>query len=101
VKALESALNNAKAGDVIYIRKGTYKPSQTIEIKKSGSSNKAIVLSAYPGDSRPVFDFSKQSESGSNRGFKLSGSYWHFYGFDIKNAVYDGFSQHNRIYEVL
>ncbi|MEI8635136.1 hypothetical protein P4S72_29965 [Vibrio sp. PP-XX7] len=103
---LLEAIDDASAGDVIYIRKGTYYPSETIKIKNSGTSSKAIVLSAYPGDARPVFNFSAMSENSSNRGFQVSANYWHIYGFDITHAGDNGMyltGSHNtdRIYEVL
>ncbi|QXO15536.1 MULTISPECIES: RICIN domain-containing protein [Vibrio] len=94
------AINNASAGDVIYIREGTYYPSDTIKIQNSGTSTKAIVLSVYPGDDRPVFDFSAMSESSSNRGFQVSANYWHIYGFDITKAGDNGMyltGSHNTI----
>ncbi|MCH1919624.1 RICIN domain-containing protein [Shewanella sp. A3A] len=87
---LLAAIDDARAGDVIYIRRGTYYPSETIKIQRNGSSSKAIVLSAYPGDARPVFDFSAMSENGSNRGFQVSADYWHIYGFDVKKAGDNG-----------
>ncbi len=97
---LVDAINDASAGDVIYIREGTYYSSETIKISNSGTSSKAIVLSVYPGDDRPVFDFSAMSESGSNRGFQVSANYWHIYGFDITNAGDNGMyltGSHNTI----
>ncbi|MDW6001825.1 RICIN domain-containing protein [Vibrio mangrovi] len=97
---LLAAIDDASAGDVIYIRGGTYYPSETIKIQHSGSSSKAIVLSAYPGDARPVFDFSAMSEKSSNRGFQLNANYWHLYGFDIKKAGDNGMyltGSHNTI----
>lgn len=100
VSALESAISSASAGDVIYIREGAYSTSSTIELTKSGNASKPIVLTVYPGDDRPVFNFSSQSESSNNRGFELSGSYWHIYGFDIKNAGDNGMfvsGSHNTI----
>ncbi len=98
--ALLSAIDDASAGDVIYIRKGTYELDETVSISQSGTSSKAIVLSAYPGDDRPVLDFSDMSENSSNRGFDLKGDYWHFYGFDIRKAGDNGMylrGSHNTI----
>jgi hypothetical protein len=97
---LLEAIDDASAGDVIYIRAGTYSPSETIKLENSGTSSQAIVLSAYPGDERPVFDFSAMSEDGSNRGFKVTGDYWHIYGFDITKAGDNGMyltGSHNTI----
>lgn len=63
-----------KAGDVLYVRGGTYHLSQTINISQTGTADKRICVFAYPGDTeRPVFDFSGQprsteSEASSYRG---------------------------------
>jgi len=86
-----SAISSASAGDVIYIRAGTYYFSDTIELKNNGSSSESITFSNYPEDSgRPLFDFSNMSESSSNRGFKLAGDYWHIYGIDVTKAGDNG-----------
>ncbi|MGC4068768.1 MAG: right-handed parallel beta-helix repeat-containing protein [Polyangiaceae bacterium] len=84
---LATAVSRVTAGQTIYLRGGTYALSSTISLTKSGSSSSQIALRAYPLDSaRPVLDFSAMSESGSNRGVSLSGSYWYVYGIDVFNA---------------
>ena len=84
---IRQALTSAKAGDIIYVRGGTYAFTSTIKLTTSGSSDASIQLLPYPGDSsRPKFDFSAQSESSSNRGLELSGSYWYIKGIDIYRA---------------
>jgi hypothetical protein len=84
---LVSALESAKAGSTIYIRGGTYYFGETITLNQSGSKSKNIYLRNYPADDeRPMLDFSAMSESGSNRGLKLQGDYWHIYGIDVRKA---------------
>jgi hypothetical protein len=84
---LATAISRVSAGQTIYLRGGTYALSSTINLTKSGTSGSQIALRAYPLDStRPVLDFSAMSESGSNRGISLSGSYWYVYGVDVFNA---------------
>ncbi|OZG70364.1 hypothetical protein BTA51_26345 [Hahella sp. CCB-MM4] len=86
-----SAIATASAGDIIYIRAGTYYFDDTIEIDQSGSASNPIKLSKYPGDSgRPLFDFSSMSERSSNRGLELGGNYWYIYGIDVQNAGDNG-----------
>ncbi|MZI95321.1 pectate lyase [Vibrio sp. CAIM 722] len=86
-----SAVENAAAGDVIYVRGGTYYFSEPIELTANGKSGSTITLRKYPTDSaRPVFDFSSESEKSSNRGLELSGNYWYIYGIDVQYAGDNG-----------
>ncbi len=71
------------------MRGGTYTLTSTISISKSGTSSKSYYLLAYNSE-RPILDFSSMSESSSNRGINLSGSYWYIKGIDIKGAGDNG-----------
>lgn len=87
-----------KAGDVLYVRGGTYHLSQTIKVDQTGTADKRICVFAYPGDSeRPVFDFSGQprstaTEAASYRGVmhKIGANYWHYRGLDFCHAADNG-----------
>ncbi len=96
-----SALSNASAGDVIYVREGTYSFNSSIRMDANGQSGNLISFLAYPGDERPVFDFSAMSENSSNRGVRLSGDYWHVKGLDVYKAGDNGMfiSGHNNLVE--
>lgn len=88
--ALLSAIASASAGDTIYLRGGTYAFGDPIDLDQSGTASSPITLSKYPGDSRPRLNFSAMSESGSNRGIELRGSYWTIYGIDVEYAGDNG-----------
>lgn len=87
-----------KAGDVLYVRGGTYHLSQTIKVNQTGTADKRICVFAYPGDAeRPVFDFSGQprstaDEAASYRGVmhNIGANYWHYRGLDFCNAADNG-----------
>ncbi len=87
-----------KAGDVLYVRGGTYHLSQTIKVNQTGTADKRICVFAYPGDSeRPVFDFSGQprstsTEAASYRGVmhNIGANYWHYRGLDFCHAADNG-----------
>lgn len=87
-----------KAGDVLYVRGGTYHLSQTIKVDQTGTADKRICVFAYPGDTeRPVFDFSGQprstaTEAASYRGVmhKIGANYWHYRGLDFCHAADNG-----------
>lgn len=84
---LPKAVTRVSAGDVIYMRGGTYEHSSTIGLTSNGSKYAPIGLRAYPYDTdRPLLDFSAMSEDSSNRGLSISGSYWYIYGIDITKA---------------
>ena len=87
-----------KAGDVLYVRGGTYYLSQTIKVNQTGTADKRICVFAYPGDTeRPVFDFSGQprstsTEAASYRGVmhNIGANYWHYRGLDFCRAADNG-----------
>jgi pectin methylesterase-like acyl-CoA thioesterase len=45
--SIQSAVDAAAAGDVIYLRAGTYKPSTNIQITKSGTRTQPITLRSF------------------------------------------------------
>jgi S-methylmethionine-dependent homocysteine/selenocysteine methylase len=47
LKSIQSAIDKAAAGDMIYLRAGTYAPTTNIQIKKSGTTSAPYTLSAY------------------------------------------------------
>ena len=87
-----------KAGDVLYVRGGTYHLSQTIMVNQTGTADKRICVFAYPGDTeRPVLDFSGQprstsTEAASYRGVmhNIGANYWHYRGLDFCHAADNG-----------
>ncbi|WP_182905113.1 cellulose-binding domain-containing protein [Microbispora sp. H13382] len=88
---LTSAITRVAPGGTIYLRGGRYAFAQTITIApgNNGTSNARKTLSAYPGET-PVLNFSAQSESSSNRGLVVNGSYWHVYGIVVERAGDNG-----------
>ena len=88
---LLDAVAIAAPGQKIYVHGGDYSFSSTIELTNSGSYGNEISLLAHPDDvTRPKFDFSAMSESSSNRGIQLSGSFWYIYGIDVYKAGDNG-----------
>ncbi len=83
------AYSTAVAGDTILVRGGVYTIAATINLSKSGTSTSMYYLLAYPGE-RPVLDCSPMPINSSNRGIKLSGSYWYIKGFDVRKAGDNG-----------
>jgi len=78
------------AGDTIYLRGGVYDSLlTTITLSKSGSPSARYFLVAYAGE-RALLDFSLMPVSSSNRGIRVSGSYWYIKGIDIKGAGDNG-----------
>ncbi len=89
LKNITAAVALAQAGDTIYVRGGVYSLAATISISKSGTENNKHYLLAYQ-DERPLLDFSSMPFGSSNRGIRLSGSYWYIKGLDIKGAGDNG-----------
>lgn len=89
-KTITKAVSSAVAGDIIYLRGGVHSLTARVNISKNGTATNRFYLMAYPGDARPVLDFSAMAVSSSNRGISLGGNYWHFYGFDVFKAGDNG-----------
>lgn len=100
-KTIKKAFDMIKvSGDTIYLREGTYEQSVPLEPGISGTEGNYKFLMAYANE-HPVIDFSGQTYSSSNRGFKMTKDYWHFKGLEIKNAGDNGIhiSGHHNIVE--
>lgn len=96
---LSTAIAQAKAGDTIYMRGGTYAYSATIRLTTAGTAKYRIHILNYP-DEHPVLDFSAMVLDASNRGFLLTGDYWFIKGLEIYRAGDNGIKvegSHNRI----
>ena len=97
-----SALQSAKAGDVIIIKCGTYKFSTSVIVNNTinGQDGSYIIVKAE--DNHDVkFDFSAQVFNSQNRGFILDGDYWYFGGINFYGAGDNGvlLAGNNNIFE--
>jgi hypothetical protein len=90
LKTVAAGLAKAASGDTVFVRAGTYASSTTITISKSGAAVHPCCLLVFPGDQRPLLDFSSMPLGSGNRGIRLSGSYWYIRGFSIKGAGDNG-----------
>jgi hypothetical protein len=88
---LTSAISRISAGGTIYVRGGTYAFGSTVTVPATANGTAAArtTLAAYPGET-PVLNFSAQSESSSNRGLQLFGSFWHVKGLVVEHAGDNG-----------
>lgn len=94
---IHTAIDKAKAGDAIYLREGTYRPSAAeimrekgegnvydcvFYLSANGTSQKPITLAGCPGE-KVVIDLSDIKTENRIMGFNLHGDYWHLKNFDI------------------
>ena len=97
-----TAISSAKAGDVIIVKAGTYKFTDTIVINNAmnGNSGAYIVVKAADG-AEVKFDFSAQTLNGANRGVVVDGDYWYFEGINFYGAGDNGvlLAGNNNIFE--
>ncbi len=101
---LEAAINNAKAGQAILLKSGTYSFDHqlTIAFGNDGAENNYKVLKAAKG-ADVVLDFSAEEygETSTNaRGLQMEGNYWYVGGITVKGAADNGFfvaGKHNVI----
>jgi hypothetical protein len=94
--SLQKGFNSILAGDILYIRGGTYTPSGfaiagnfvAIGVNgKNGTSGSQYQVYAYPGEN-PVLDCSNITNNSYERvGILITNSsYWHVTGLEIKNC---------------
>lgn len=88
-RTIPRGVQEAVAGDTIYVRGGVHVYGTTITISKQGTDTSWFYLLAHPGE-RPFLDFSSMPTSDALRGIVLSGRYWYVKGFDIFNAGDNG-----------
>lgn len=84
---LAKAAGLANAGNLIYLRDGTYPVTSQITLSSSGVPGQLISVRAYPGE-HPLFDFT--GEPSGSPGLKISGNWWHIYGLEIAHAGHNG-----------
>jgi hypothetical protein len=86
---LGKAVSVANPGNLIYVRGGNYVTTTKVQITRNGTPASPIRLRAFPGE-KPVFDFSGQAFSSSNRGIELKAAWWHVFGLEIFGAGDNG-----------
>jgi len=93
---IQKAVDVAVAGDIIYVRGGTYMLAKRIKIEKAGTEAARICLWGYPGE-HVVLDGSAEVVTSVNE-FKQArciyvnhfGDYWHFKNLELCNAKDNG-----------
>jgi hypothetical protein len=86
---ISKAISQIAPGDTIYVLKGMYLLSATVQISSSnsGTVSDTCRLWAFPGDT-VILDFYRQAFG--NRGISVRGDYWHIRGLIVKNAGDNG-----------
>ena len=93
---IQTAIDQAEPGDVIYVRGGTYMLTKRIKIEKAGREDAYISLFGFPGE-RVIIDGSQIVANSVNE-FKQArciyvnhfGDYWHFKNLELCNAKDNG-----------
>jgi hypothetical protein len=78
----------ASAGDTVYLRGGTFRfvsnsAANGVALNKSGSSGKPITYAAYEAEV-PVFDFSGMTAAERITGIRVTASWIHLKGIEVK-----------------
>ncbi len=92
---LSKAATVAVAGDMIWVKGGTYTGlTEQIKPKNSGTASQMIKMWAVPGE-KPVLEcknIGKKAGDASARGMDLQKDYWHVRGITIHEAGNNGFN---------
>ena len=97
-------MTHVSAGDILYIRAGTYtvmySSNYGVSIKSTsgrgsdGTAGSHILVSAYPGDANPVLDCSGLTGSGEHDGVVIENTqYWDFTRLTVINTKERGSGQ--------
>ncbi|KAG8672224.1 hypothetical protein FPOAC1_005486 [Fusarium poae] len=107
--SIQSAIDAAKAGDIIYLRQGTYAPSKNIQVKTSSAKGSPVVVKPYQNEKVIVNLFTPkaldESLPNAERGvFHIQNAeWWSFYNLEIINGPYGIYARDasNNYYEGL
>jgi hypothetical protein len=86
-RTISKAARTVKAGDVVYIRGGTY--VEAVEISTSGTADALIQFSAYPGETA-ILDGNNRLPSSYTALLSLRGSWIKVEGLEVRNSKYMG-----------
>ncbi len=84
LKTISKGVSMLKAGDILYVRTGTY--VERVYVGQSGTADAPITIMAYPGE-YPVIDGENTMPSSQWSSLvTLEGDYVSFIGFEVKNS---------------
>ena len=88
--SLHKVVDLVTPGDQIIMKGGTYNYTTRINISAIGEPQEGMISLRAEEGKRALLDFSAMAFDADNQGIRLTGSYWHFYGLDIKGAGDNG-----------
>lgn len=88
--SLQKAVDLVEAGDTIFMKGGTYTYTTRINIGTVGQPDGGTIALFAEKGKRALLDFSTMPFDSNNQGIRLTGSYWHIWGLDIKGAGDNG-----------
>ena len=95
-KTISKGLTTIANNGLLYLRGGTYSQSGNLTLNRTGITNRAIRIWAYPGEVPVVDGVGSASDL-----IKISGNWYHLKGIEVKNATHNGIniSGHSNIVE--
>lgn len=87
-KTIQKGVSKLKAGDILYVRGGTY--VESVYVGQSGTETQPVTISAYPGE-LPVIDGADKLPASDGGDLVLVvGDYVIFDGFEVRNSNING-----------
>jgi hypothetical protein len=92
-KSPNKAFQTLSAGDVLWVKGGTYTVTEPVKTKNAGSQSQPVKVYAVRGE-KPLFDCSSYraygSENSGKRGIELRQAWWHVRGINVYMAGNSG-----------
>jgi len=82
---MNTAISGARAGDVVFLRGGTYSLSSAFRVQVSGTSSNPLIIESYPGE-RAVIDGNYIDETR----FSILSNYVHLRNLDVTRMTRSG-----------
>jgi parallel beta-helix repeat protein len=94
--AIDTAVSRMRAGDVHFLRGGSYRRIRSLRLNNSGSASAPIVIAAYPGEHVVIegpfttLEYTNAHRDERFNGIVINGNYIHMRDIEVRYMGYSG-----------